>query len=127
MRAESGYVASVFSRLQTLRADVLSSRGLDAGSILKNLAEYERAFRAYLEQQDAIGIGSKDGLQARLHGSMSRMNQTLADIVESARVAAEADRNRYAYLSFAIGFLAVAAGSGFSYAMTRSISRPSKS
>ena len=126
LRGENAYVASVFSRLQTLRADVLSSRGLDADSILKNLVEYERAFRVYLGQQDAIGIGSKDGLQARLHGSMSKMNQTLADIVESARMAAEADRNQYAYLSFVIGFLAVAAGSGFSFAMTRSISRPIK-
>jgi signal transduction histidine kinase/ActR/RegA family two-component response regulator len=126
LRADSVYVASVFSRLHALRADVLSSPGLDAGSVLKNLAEYERAFRAYLDQQDAIGIGSKDGLQTRLHRSISRMNQTLADIVESARVAAEGDRNRYAYLSFVIGFLAVAAGSGFSYAMTRSISKPLK-
>jgi len=69
LRAESGYVANVFSRLQALRADVLSSRGLDAGSILKNLAEYERAFKGYLAQQDSIGIGSRDGLQARLQGS----------------------------------------------------------
>jgi len=126
LRGESRYVSSVFSRLQTLRSDVLLSRGLDAGFILNHLDNYERAFRAYLDQQDAIGIGSKDGLQTQLHGSISRMNLTLAEIVERARLAAEADRNRYAYLSFVIGFLAVAAGSGFSYAMTRSISKPLK-
>ena len=126
LRGESHYAASVFSRLQTLRADVLLSRGLDADSILQNLAEYEHAFKHYLEQQDAIGVGTGEGLQPRLNSCMSAVNQTLAEIVERARAAAEADRTRYAYWSFVIGFVAVGAGSAFSYGMARSISKPIK-
>jgi signal transduction histidine kinase/ActR/RegA family two-component response regulator len=57
---------------------------------------------------------------------MNAINQRLADIVERARAAAEADRKRYATLSFVIGFVAVGAGSAFSYVMTRSISSPIK-
>jgi PAS domain S-box-containing protein len=122
LRKESKYLDDIKNQLAALRGQILASRTADVGGILKEIDQYEKAFKQYLFLQRKIGQTEKEGLQKDFAGVINEIKPAVDRILDQTRNADQKARHDFMTASIFIYFFGIGLGCAVSYFFARSIS-----